>query len=165
MGTRVAVFCVMVSATAGCHVVTTTAVPNLDVPRASPEPLEIAVTQAETKQPDQRFVAISAVHSDQLVALSRARVRSVQGSHCQVSSVPLCNGWGECQVGVTMAGEVCVLMVQVVSEYGHVLDPYCHDLSSEELNGEGASERRAQYALDRCQDEVARVRDADRFWW
>lgn len=118
---------------AGCHVATMVHVPNLEVPRSANDTtlLEPAVRRVE--RPTERHVAIFAFHVDRHVQLVSALVRPVQGSECYVSSPPICLT-GQCQVGISIEGDVCVLMVRGTSQLGHDLDSYCHDLSHPDLS-------------------------------
>jgi len=139
----------------GCHVGTLSHVQNLEVPRVSDNTYVMEAAPASVARPVQKHVRVLANHVDRKVELASAHVRPVQGSTCHVSSPTICSENGQCQVGISVEGDVCVLLVRGVSTVGHELDSYCHDLSHPEGSDLLASaESKGHPAWERCVDDA-----------
>jgi len=137
----------------GCHVGTLAHVHNLEVPRSSDNSPPLEGPQPVAVQVIERNVRVVANHSDANVELVSARVRTVQGSQCSVTSMAFCGAGGQCQVGVSVQGDTCVLLVRGISEIGHELDSYCHDLSHASISMVPIGTDRHHPVWERCLDD------------
>ncbi len=146
----------MISITAGCGVSPLVQVPNLEVPRT--EPVVLLPAPVSVRPATQHIITIAANYENQNDWLSYAAVRMAQGSQCHVSALPWCGDQGTCQVGVSVAGDVCVLLVRGVSTLGLAFDPYCHDLSHPDLKDQPELARGERHpAWESCLEDAQRI--------